>query len=113
MVNTFSATAWGTSIQRLFWCHLLLHLAIEASAFFDPDDNLDEDEFLSEFRLDKISDPLEKERRSEALKANEEIVKAENIEYTHGEKPWYAKIYEFSDLPKVEFAKEKNGLLME
>ena len=76
MVNTCIAIAWGTSgNMRLLCCLLLLHLAIGASAFSDPDDNLEEDEFLSEFGLDPISDPLEKERRSSALKANEEIVK--------------------------------------
>ena len=95
--------------MRLLCCLLLLHLAIGASAFSDPDDNLEEDEF----GLDPIADQLKKERRSKALKANEEIAKEENIEYTQGKKPWYGKINEFSDLPEDEFAKEKNELLFE
>ena len=55
----------------------------------DPEDNLDEDSFEAEFGLDQVSDPEEKEKRQEALKINEELVKEENEEYLNGKKTWW------------------------
>ena len=44
----------------------------------DDEDKYNEDEFEQEFGLDPITDPEEKEKRKEALRENEEIVKKEN-----------------------------------
>ena len=113
-------------MMRMSYPLTLLHLAICASAHQigsmniarDRDLNdlthmntyLDEDDFESEFGLEHIDDPHEKEKRSEALKENEEIVRRQNVAYANGEKTWYDKMNEFDDLTKDEFVKEKTGL---
>ena len=75
----------------------------------DPDDNLDEDQFESQFGLDPVTDPKEKAKRKEALKEAEAEVKKENEKYLNGKADWFEEINEFSDLPKDEFEKEKTG----
>ena len=75
----------------------------------DPDDNLDEDQFETEFGLDPITDPAEKAKRKEALKEAEDEVKKENKKYLNGKADWFEEINEFSDLPKDEFEKQKTG----
>ena len=77
----------------------------------DPDDNLDEDQFETEFGLDPITDPAEKAKRKEALKDAEAEVKKENKKYLNGKADWFEEINEFSDLPTDEFKKEKTGML--
>ena len=78
----------------------------------DPEDNLYEDDFETEFGLDKVTDTEEKERRQEALIANEELVKKENQEFLSGKKTWWDKINDFADLPEDEYAKEKTGEIL-
>ena len=105
-----------TSIQMRMTSGLtLLHLAIWASALQigsmkmatdhdqDPEEGihnnvyLDEEDFLSEFGLDNISNPGEKAKRRKALKENEEIIKRENVAFANGEKTWFDKMNEFDD----------------
>ena len=72
-----------------------------------------EDEFETEFGVDKITDPEEKAKRKKALKEAEAEVKKENKKYLNGKADWFEEINEFSDLPKDEFEKEKTGLVEE
>ena len=87
-------------LSLLFFAAGVSFVRSTSSVDLDFDDNLDEDEFISRFGLKEISDPQEKARRREALKEHEEIVKRENVKYEKGEKAWWAKINEFSDLPQ-------------
>merc|ERR1712061_724406 len=75
----------------------------------DPEDDLDEDQFETEFGLDPVTDPAEKAKRKTALKDSEAEVKKENKKYQNGKADWYEQINEFSDLPEDEFEKEKTG----
>merc|ERR1711962_1397664 len=52
----------------------------------DPEDNVDEDQFVKDFDLPEVTDPEEKARRQAALKANEALIKEENEAYSRGEK---------------------------
>ena len=73
--------------------------------------NLSLDDFEDYFGFDHITDPVEKARREEALKQNEEMVKKANEAYLSGEQSWYEKINEFADLPKDEFESGHTGLV--
>ena len=75
----------------------------------DPDNSLGEDEFETEFGVDKITDPEEKAKRKKALKDSEAEVKKENKKYLNGKADWFEHINEFSNLPEDEFLKEKTG----
>ena len=75
----------------------------------DPEDNVDEDQFVKDFDLPKVTDPEEKARRQAALKANEALIKEENEAYSRGEKTWFDAVNEFADLPEDEFEAEKTG----
>jgi len=85
-------------------------LAIDVD--LDPNDNLDEDEFMGTFG-EEINDPVEKQKRSEALKRHEDNVKRVNREFIEGKRSFVEKINPYSDLPMDEFVKEKTGLLEE
>ena len=90
------------------WYIVILHLAIWltagkivsaiSSVDLDPNDNLDDDDFRAKFGLDELTDPDERKFRLEALKDHEEIVKRQNFKYSKGQRTWYDKINEFSDL---------------
>ena len=84
-----------------------LHIHVDGD--IDDNDNLDEDNFETQFGLKKVHDPVEKAKRREALQTNELIVKEENKDFINGNKTWFAKIYEFADLSEAEFQKEKTG----
>ena len=75
----------------------------------DPMDDIDEKEFEEYFNLDPVNDPEELKRRSDALKANEDIIKETNKEFEAGEKTWFDKMNEFADLTEEEFLQEKTG----
>merc|ERR1712209_347942 len=75
----------------------------------DPEDNVDEDQFVKDFDLPEVTDPEEKARRQAALKANEALIKEENEAYSRGEKTWFDAVNEFADLPEDEFEAEKTG----
>merc|ERR1712127_129006 len=90
---------------------LLLSTTTSApSADLDPEDNDTLDEFLEHFKQLSPTDQIEKKRREEALKENEDLVKEENKEYKEGKKTWFSALNEFSDLTKDQFEKEKTGL---
>merc|ERR1719244_2056474 len=102
------------------WHIAILHLAIWlttcqivsaiSSVDLDPNDNLDDDEFRAKFGLEELTDPDERKLRLEALKDHEEIVKRENYKYAKGQRTWYDKINEFSDLTDGETIAEKTGM---
>merc|ERR1719348_222840 len=75
----------------------------------DPMDDIDEKEFEEYFNLDPVNDSEELKRRSDALKANEDIIKKTNKEFEAGEKTWFDKMNEFADLTEEEFLQEKTG----
>jgi len=89
--------------------NLLQFAAAKSWVDLDQNDNLDEDEFRAKFDLEIITNPEEKERRREALKAHEEIVKRENVKYAAGERTWYDRINDFSDLSDDDIVKKKTG----
>ena len=76
----------------------------------DPEDNVDEEQFVKDFNLPEVTDPEEKARRQAALKANEALIKEENEAYSRGEKTWFDAVNKFADLPEDEFENEKTGL---
>ena len=77
----------------------------------DPNDNLDEDEFLSEFG-EVVDDPVEKEKRSEALKIHDDHIKRINRAYLEGKVRFFEKINPYSDLPDDEFRKGRTGVII-
>ena len=72
----------------------------EEKAWGDTDlqEELDEEQFEEEFGLEPITDPLEKQRRQEALDEAEKAEKEQN-----------ESIKEWSDLPLDEFEKKEAG----
>merc|ERR1719370_642454 len=88
----------------------LLPLVFSASvADLDPEDNLNEDEFEEYFHLPLVTDPEEHERREEALKENEALIKENNDKYMEGIVSWWDAVNEFADLPTDEFEEQKTG----
>merc|ERR1719309_1322805 len=63
---------------------LLVPFIRSASIDLDPEDELNEDQFEEYFHLDPVTDPEEHERREEALKENEALIKENNDQYLHG-----------------------------
>merc|ERR550532_760141 len=89
---------------------LLTPLVFSASvADLDPEDNLNEDEFEEYFHLPVVTDPEEHERREEALKENEALIKENNEKYMEGIVSWWDAVNEFADLPTDEFEQQKTG----
>merc|ERR1711872_491198 len=74
--------------------------------------SMDEKEFEELFDLDPVVDPQEFEKRQNALKSNEELIKQVNQEYAEGKKTWYDSVNEFSDLPEDEFVSRMTGLVI-
>merc|ERR1719312_496213 len=74
----------------------LVPLVFSASvADIDPEDNLNEDEFEEYFHLPLVTDPEEHERREEALKENEALIKENNEKYMEGLVSWWDAVNEF------------------
>merc|ERR1712212_1309731 len=73
---------------------------------------MDEKEFEERFDLDPVVDPQEFEKRQNALKSNEELIKQVNQEYAEGKKTWYDSVNEFSDLPEDEFISKMTSLII-
>merc|ERR1719481_163866 len=88
---------------------LLVPFIRSASIDLDPEDELNEDQFEEYFHLDPVTDPEEHERREEALKENEALIKENNDQYLHGNRTWWDAVNEFADLPADEFLSEKTG----
>merc|ERR1712123_303571 len=89
----------------------LVPCAFAASLDLDPEDDLDEDTFEEYFHLDPVTDPEEHQRREEALKENEALIKENNELYMAGFQTWWDEVNEFDDLPEDEFVSEKTGLI--
>ena len=75
----------------------------------DPQEELNEEQFEEEFGLEPITDPVEKQRRQEALDEAEKAEKAQNDKFLNGKSDYWERINEWSDLPQDEFEKEKAG----
>ena len=71
---------------------------------------LTEDEFLDEFHLPPVDDPVERARRAEALEQHQHEVQEVNEAFMAGNKTWYDAINEFSDIPDDEFLRTHTGL---
>ena len=99
---------WGITLFSLF---ALAQASNTVPPEIDQLNNLSLDEFEDNFGLDHITDPVEKARREQALKENEDMVKKANEAYLNGETTWFEKINEFADLPKDEFEAGHTGLV--
>merc|ERR1719192_2080353 len=88
---------------------LLLPFIRSASIDLDPEDELNEDQFEEYFHLEPVTDPEEHERREEALKENEALIKENNEKYMEGIVSWWDAVNEFADLPTDEFEEQKTG----
>merc|ERR1712080_529717 len=104
--------------MKLFCVFLLIVCSValpsKPTLDFDPNDTLGEKDFEEKFNKEHREnfDVEEYQRRKEALKENEEMVKEENKKFEEGKSSWFDKINEDSDLPEDEFEKEKGGLIM-
>merc|ERR1712154_346734 len=87
----------------------LVPFAYSASIDMGPEDNLDEDAFEEYFHLPLVTNPEEHERREEALKENEAVIKENNEKYMEGLVSWWDQVNEFADLPLDEFEQQKTG----
>ena len=72
----------------------------------------DIDEFDNEFKIKENLSPDEKAKEAARLKAVEAEINEENAKYAKGEAHFGEKLYEFSDLSKEEFEKNKEGMIM-
>ena len=72
----------------------------------------DIDEFDNEFNIKENLSPDEKAKETARLKAVEAEINEENAKYAKGEAHFGEKLYEFSDLSKEEFEKNKEGMIM-
>jgi len=77
---------------------------------YDHTNNLDEDDFLSEFGLPDIKNSRQKAIRNAFLKQHEKIIRKQNKQYNNGMKTWWDKLNYFSDLPDHLRNKQKTGL---
>ena len=81
-----------------------VHCQEKANIELDDQDNDSEDQFLNNFHLPEITDPVEKAKRAAALQEAEDLVKAENQGSLDGNDSW-------TDALNDEFEAEKIGLL--
>merc|ERR1719500_962310 len=95
-----------------FLCGLSLVLSGTLPDGVDTLEDLDIEDFEDYFGLEHVTDPEEKEKREEALKENEELVKEANEAYNNGDQSWFDEVNEYSDLPIDEFLANHTGLLM-
>ena len=71
---------------------------------------LELEQFLEVFNLPPLGDPLEKQRRAEILKANQQKVLEANLAFLAGNQSWREDINEFSHLTQEEFLAAHTGL---
>merc|ERR1711872_1069944 len=107
----------GTVRMRVFTiaAAAILLFTVDHAQAGEPDSvmlYMDEKEFEELFDLDPVLDPQEFEKRQNALKSNEELIKQVNQEYAEGKKTWYDSVNEFSDLPEDEFVSKMTGLII-
>jgi len=103
--------------MRLTFFLCLLQLALWATIIplgcmgnWDVENDVEEDDFLSEFGLPEIKDYKTKVERSAALKQHEKLIQRINSQFASGKKSWWDKLNSFADLPDDEVVKEKTGL---
>ena len=105
------------SITNMKFLFFLITSGVFAASFDRNGQNsnldLSEDEFLEEFQLPPVDDPVEKARRAEALHQHQHEVQEVNEAYSAGSKTWYDDINEFSDIPDDEFIETHTGLVEE
>jgi len=70
------------------------------------------EDFDKEFNIIEKLSPEEKAEEVERLKRVEAEINEENAKYAKGKAHFGEKLYEFSDLSKAEFEKEKEGMIM-
>merc|ERR1712142_334414 len=80
-----------------------------ATIDLDPEDGLNEEDFVDYFHLEEVLSDGEKLRREEALVENEKVVKETNERFLAGEIEWWDRVNEDSDLPRETFISEKTG----
>ena len=91
----FSAVGAGSSSTEIEEDHL---------------NQLELDQFLELFHLPKVVDPVEKEKRSEILKKNQQKVLEANKAFLSGNQTWREEINEFSHLTEEEFLASHTSL---
>jgi len=94
--------------MKIFIGLLLIFGAAQAIPKFAEDI----DEFDNEFGIKENLSPDEKAKEAARLKAVEAEINEENAKYAKGEAHFGEKLYEFSDLSKEEFEKNKEGMIM-
>ena len=72
---------------------------------------LELDQFLEVFNLPKVYDPVEKKKRAEILKRNQQKVLEANEAFLAGNQTWGEEINEFSHLTEDEFLASYTGLI--
>ena len=87
----------------------LVALAFSATIDLDPEDDINEEEFVKYFHVEEEVSDAEKLRREEALVENEKIIKETNEEFLAGKIEWWDEVNKDSDLPPDEFLSEKTG----
>jgi len=97
--------------MKYFLCCFVVFLTMGVST---PTKNkrLTEDEFEELFHLPKVTDPVEKARREQALAEAQAEIERVNEDFRNGKKTWEEQLYEFSNLPTDEFVKQKTGALV-
>ena len=68
------------------------------------------EQFLEVFNLPQVADPLEKQKRAEILKRNQQKVLEANKAFLAGKQSWREEINEFSHLTQEEFLASHTGL---
>jgi len=98
------------SIMKAFLICFFVFLTIGVST---PSKNkrLTEEEFEEKFHLPKVTDPIEKAKREQALAEAQDEIEQVNEDFLKGKKTWTEQLYEFSNLPNDEFVKQKTGAL--
>jgi len=96
--------------MKYLFCCLVFFLTFGHSTP-TKDKRLTEDDFEELFHLPKVTDPVEKARREEALAEAQAEIEQVNEDFRKGKKTWEEQLYEFSNLPMDEFVKQKTGVL--
>ena len=74
---------------------------------WDAENDLEEDDFLSQFGLPDIKSYKTKMERSTALKEHEKIIQRVNSQFVNGKKSWWDRLNSFADLPYDEVVKDE------
>ena len=94
-------------LQLTLWSLLIQNFCMSN---WDAENDLEEDDFRSQFGLPDIKSYKTKVERSAALKEHEKIIQKVNSQFANGKKSWWDRLNSFADLPYDEVVKEKTGL---